>query len=46
MPEDLTLMADDKLLAQVFLNIVKNSIEAFGKSKKKMTLSIECQKEP
>ena len=30
-PEDLTLMADDKLLAQVFINIIKNSIEAFGK---------------
>ena len=29
-PGDLTLMADDKLLAQVFLNVVKNSIEAFG----------------
>src|SRR5664280_1585964 len=31
MPDDLTLMADDKLLAQVFINVVKNSIEAFGK---------------
>jgi two-component system nitrogen regulation sensor histidine kinase NtrY len=30
-PEDLTLMADDKLLAQVFINIIKNSVEAFGK---------------
>jgi two-component system, NtrC family, nitrogen regulation sensor histidine kinase NtrY len=30
-PEDLTLMADDKLLAQVFINVIKNSIEAFGK---------------
>jgi two-component system, NtrC family, nitrogen regulation sensor histidine kinase NtrY len=29
-PDDLTLMADDKLLAQVFLNLVRNSIEAFG----------------
>jgi Signal transduction histidine kinase len=29
-PEDLTIMADDKLLAQVFINVVKNSIEAFG----------------
>ncbi len=29
-PGDLTLMADDKLLAQVFLNVVKNSIEAFA----------------
>ncbi len=30
-PEDLALMADDKLLAQVFINIIKNSVEAFGK---------------
>jgi nitrogen fixation/metabolism regulation signal transduction histidine kinase len=30
-PEDLTLMADDKLLAQVIINVIKNSIEAFGK---------------
>jgi nitrogen fixation/metabolism regulation signal transduction histidine kinase len=29
-PNDLTLLADDKLLAHVFLNIVKNSIEAFS----------------
>jgi two-component system nitrogen regulation sensor histidine kinase NtrY len=28
-PEGLTMMADDKLLAQVFINIVKNSAEAF-----------------
>src|ERR1035437_1421168 len=34
-PEDLTIMADDKLLAQVFLNVVKNSIEAFGISDRK-----------
>ena len=32
-PEDITLVADDKLLAQVFINIAKNSIEAFGKYK-------------
>ena len=28
--DDITLVADDKLLAQVFINIIKNSIEAFG----------------
>ncbi len=33
-PDDLTLWADDKLLAQVFLNVVKNSLEAFGESGK------------
>jgi two-component system, NtrC family, nitrogen regulation sensor histidine kinase NtrY len=31
-PDDLTVMADDKLLAQVLINVVKNSIEAFGGS--------------
>ena len=31
-PDDLTVMADDKLLAQVLINVVKNSIEAFGES--------------
>src|SRR5450759_54636 len=30
-PPDLTLMADDKLLAQVLINVVKNAVEAFGK---------------
>jgi len=30
-PSDLTLMADDKLLAQVLINVVKNAVEAFGK---------------
>jgi two-component system nitrogen regulation sensor histidine kinase NtrY len=28
-PTGLTIMADDKLLAQVFINIIKNSVEAF-----------------
>jgi signal transduction histidine kinase len=28
-PSDLTLMADDKLLAMVFINLIKNSTEAF-----------------
>jgi PAS domain S-box-containing protein len=30
-PRDLALMADDKLLARVFLNLIKNSTEAFDK---------------
>jgi signal transduction histidine kinase len=29
-PLDLTLMADDKLLARVFLNLIKNSTESFN----------------
>jgi two-component system nitrogen regulation sensor histidine kinase NtrY len=32
-PDDLALIADDKLLAQVFLNVIKNSVEAFGEFK-------------
>lgn len=31
-PADLSLMADDKLLAQVLINVMKNSIEAFSKA--------------
>jgi two-component system nitrogen regulation sensor histidine kinase NtrY len=31
-PANLTLMADDKLLAQVFINLIKNSVEAFENS--------------
>ncbi len=45
-PDDLTLMADDKLLAQVFMNVVKNSIEAFGKCRKGDEISIKCNQEP
>jgi two-component system nitrogen regulation sensor histidine kinase NtrY len=33
-PIDLTLIADDKLLAQVLINIIKNSNEAINQSKK------------
>jgi nitrogen fixation/metabolism regulation signal transduction histidine kinase len=45
-PDDLTLMADDKLLAQVFFNVVKNSIEAFGKPGKGDKISINAVKNP
>jgi two-component system, NtrC family, nitrogen regulation sensor histidine kinase NtrY len=45
-PDDLTLMADDKLLAQVFINLVKNSIEAFGKPKQGDEISINAGKNP
>jgi signal transduction histidine kinase len=38
----MTLVADDKLLAQVFINIVKNSIEAFDKSKEGNKISINA----
>jgi nitrogen fixation/metabolism regulation signal transduction histidine kinase len=42
MPDDLTLMADDKLLAQVFINVVKNSIEAFGKGREGAEISLDA----
>ena len=45
-PEDLTLMADDKLLAQVFLNIVKNSIEAFDQLGQPGEISINAGRNP
>jgi len=45
-PEDLTLMADDKLLAQVFLNVIKNSIEAFGNDKKRIEIVLTAGKNP
>ena len=41
-PDDLTLVADDKLLAQVFINVVKNSIEAFGKCKEDDFISLSA----
>jgi len=41
-PDDLTLVADDKLLAQVFINVVKNSIEAFGKCKEDDYISLSA----
>jgi len=44
-PDDVTLVADDKLLAQVFINIIKNSIEAFGKCEEDKLYLIECRQE-
>jgi nitrogen fixation/metabolism regulation signal transduction histidine kinase len=43
-PSDLTLIADDKLLAQVFLNVVKNSVEAFAESKYGDQISINASR--
>jgi two-component system nitrogen regulation sensor histidine kinase NtrY len=45
-PDDLTLMADDKLLAQVFINVVKNSIESFGKCRKGDEILLNATKNP
>ena len=45
-PDDLVLMADDKLLAQVFLNVIKNSIEAFGNEKKRNEIAIKAGQNP
>jgi nitrogen fixation/metabolism regulation signal transduction histidine kinase len=45
-PDDITLVADDKLLAQVFINIVKNSIEAFGKCEEDNFISMSADRNP
>ena len=45
-PDDITLVADDKLLAQVFINIAKNSIEAFGKYKEDDFISMSANRNP
>jgi nitrogen fixation/metabolism regulation signal transduction histidine kinase len=45
-PDDMTLVADDKLLAQVFINVVKNSIEAFDSKKQGNAISITAGKNP
>ena len=44
-PDDLSLVADDKLLAQVFINVVKNSIEAFGKCKEDDFVSLSAYRD-
>jgi nitrogen fixation/metabolism regulation signal transduction histidine kinase len=45
-PDDITLVADDKLLAQVFINIAKNSIEAFGQYKEGDYISMSAVRNP
>jgi signal transduction histidine kinase len=45
-PDDLTFLADDKLLAQVLINVVKNSIEAYGESKQGSRISLNAGKNP
>jgi nitrogen fixation/metabolism regulation signal transduction histidine kinase len=45
-PPSLTLMADDKLLAQVLINIVKNSVEAFDNSRKDNEIAINAFRNP
>jgi two-component system, NtrC family, nitrogen regulation sensor histidine kinase NtrY len=45
-PDDLTLMADDKLLAQVFINMIKNSTEAFGNLRGGEEISLNGAKNP
>lgn len=44
-PADLTLITDDKLLAQVFINVLKNSIEAFDKNLKDNEIAISASKD-
>jgi signal transduction histidine kinase len=43
-PDDITVVADDKLLALVFVNIVKNSIEAFGEYKEDDFISMNASR--
>jgi two-component system nitrogen regulation sensor histidine kinase NtrY len=43
--DEITLVADDKLLAQVFINIVKNSVEAFGKCKEDDFISLSADRD-
>jgi two-component system nitrogen regulation sensor histidine kinase NtrY len=45
-PANLTLMADDKLLAQVFINLIKNSVEAFENNKTDDEIAINAFKNP
>src|SRR5664280_111701 len=44
--DDIILVADDKLLAQVFINIVKNSIEAFGNCDEDSFISMSADRNP
>jgi nitrogen fixation/metabolism regulation signal transduction histidine kinase len=44
--DDITLVADDKLLAQVFINIAKNSIEAFGNCEEDNFISMTADRNP
>lgn len=44
--DDITLMADDKLLAQVFINVIKNSIEAFGNYDEDNIISLSAERNP
>jgi len=44
--DDIILVADDKLLAQVFINIVKNSIEAFGNCDENSFISMSADRNP
>jgi two-component system nitrogen regulation sensor histidine kinase NtrY len=44
--DDIILVADDKLLAQVFINIIKNSIEAFGDCEEDNFISMSADRDP
>jgi nitrogen fixation/metabolism regulation signal transduction histidine kinase len=41
-PADLTLMADDKLVAQVIINVIRNSVEAFDIRKNDKIIEISA----
>jgi signal transduction histidine kinase len=44
--DDIVLVADDRLLAQVFINIIKNSIEAFGNCEEDSFISMTADRNP
>jgi signal transduction histidine kinase len=45
MPSGLTLMADDKLVAQVIINVIRNSVEAFELSMEDKIIEINASKD-
>jgi nitrogen fixation/metabolism regulation signal transduction histidine kinase len=45
-PGDLNMVADDKLLAQVFINVIKNSTESFGKFTMNNKISLDAFRNP
>jgi two-component system, NtrC family, nitrogen regulation sensor histidine kinase NtrY len=45
-PSGLTMMADDKLVAQVIINVIRNSVEAFEINREDNLIAINAFKDP
>ena len=45
-PSALTMMADDKLVAQVIINVIRNSVEAFEINREDNLIAIDAFKDP